>query len=72
MRIAKAAFLAGARSESRRTTTKSSRVRPLSKYEIKAGWDIPAVLEQRLNSDLPARSAPSSGRCLRHAAAITF
>ena len=36
-----------------RTTTKSSRVRPLSKYEIKAGWDIPAVLEQALNSDLP-------------------
>ena len=32
---------------------KSSRVRPLSKYEIKAGWDIPAVLEQALNSDLP-------------------
>ena len=26
---------------------------PLSRYEIKAGWEIPAVLEQRLNSDLP-------------------
>jgi type IV secretion system protein TrbI len=24
-----------------------------SRYEIKAGWDIPAVLEQSLNSDLP-------------------
>ena len=32
---------------------KSSRERPLSKYEIKAGWDIPAILEQSLNSDLP-------------------
>ena len=31
----------------------ASRLRPLSKYEIKAGWDIPAVLEQALNSDLP-------------------
>lgn len=26
---------------------------PLGKYEIKAGWLIPAVLEQQLNSDLP-------------------
>jgi type IV secretion system protein VirB10 len=53
MQDRKAAFLAGARSESRENYTKSSRVRPLSKYEIKSGWDIPAVLEQGLNSDLP-------------------
>lgn len=26
---------------------------PISRYEIKAGWDIPAVLEHALNSDLP-------------------
>ncbi len=26
---------------------------PLGKFEIKAGWLIPAVLEQQLNSDLP-------------------
>ena len=25
----------------------------LSRYEIKAGWDIPATLEQAMNSDLP-------------------
>lgn len=25
----------------------------MSRYEIKAGWEIPAVLEQALNSDLP-------------------
>jgi type IV secretory pathway VirB10-like protein len=31
----------------------STRVRPLSAFEIKAGWDIPAVLEQDINSDLP-------------------
>jgi type IV secretion system protein TrbI len=31
----------------------STRQAPLSKYEIKAGWEIPAVLEQSLNSDLP-------------------
>jgi len=31
----------------------SVRSAPLSEYEIKAGWEIPAVLEQSLNSDLP-------------------
>jgi type IV secretion system protein TrbI len=31
----------------------STRGAPLSRYEIKAGWEIPAVLEQSLNSDLP-------------------
>jgi type IV secretory pathway VirB10-like protein len=28
-------------------------MRALGKYEVKAGWLIPAVLEQQLNSDLP-------------------
>jgi type IV secretion system protein VirB10 len=32
---------------------KSTRMPPLSRYEIKAGWEIPAVMEQSLNSDLP-------------------
>ncbi len=32
---------------------KSTRTAPISPYEIKAGWEIPAVLEQSLNSDLP-------------------
>lgn len=32
---------------------RSTRTAPLSEYEIKAGWEIPAVLEQSLNSDLP-------------------
>jgi type IV secretion system protein VirB10 len=32
---------------------RSLRTAPLSAYEIKAGWEIPAVLEQSLNSDLP-------------------
>jgi type IV secretion system protein TrbI len=30
-----------------------ARTAPLGKYEVKAGWLIPAVLEQQLNSDLP-------------------
>ena len=32
---------------------KSTRTDPLSRYEIKAGWDIPATLEQAIDSDLP-------------------
>jgi type IV secretion system protein VirB10 len=32
---------------------KSIRTPPLSRFEIKAGWEIPAVLDQELNSDLP-------------------
>ena len=32
---------------------KSTRTEPLSRYEIKAGWDIPATLEQAIDSDLP-------------------
>jgi type IV secretion system protein VirB10 len=32
---------------------KSTRTAQLSPYEIKAGWEIPAVMEQALNSDLP-------------------
>lgn len=31
----------------------ATRVAPISHYELKAGWDIPAILEQALNSDLP-------------------
>jgi type IV secretion system protein TrbI len=31
----------------------ASRVLPVTNYEIKAGWDIPATLEQGINSDLP-------------------
>ena len=30
-----------------------TREAPMSRYEIKAGWEIPAMLEQSLNSDLP-------------------
>lgn len=32
---------------------KYTRTPPLSRFEIKTGWEIPAVLEQGLNSDLP-------------------
>jgi type IV secretory pathway VirB10-like protein len=32
---------------------KSTRTAPIGKYEVKMGWDIPAILEQGINSDLP-------------------
>ncbi len=32
---------------------KFTRTAPMSRFEIKAGWEIPAALEQALNSDLP-------------------
>ena len=34
-------------------TLRSTRESALSRYEIRAGWDIPATLEGGLNSDLP-------------------
>jgi type IV secretory pathway VirB10-like protein len=50
---AKESFLAKARPGQTDDYLKSTRTAPLSRYEIKAGWEIPAVLEQALNSDLP-------------------
>src|SRR5579863_897570 len=46
-------FLARTRAHPDDMYLKSSRVNPLTRYEIKAGWDIPATLEQMVNSDLP-------------------
>ena len=53
MQAQKEAFLAQARKSAGNGYLPSSRVQPLSEYEVKAGWEIPAVLEQELNSDLP-------------------
>ncbi len=49
----KADFLARARSASSSDYSRSTRTEPLSKFELKAGWEIPAAMEQALNSDLP-------------------
>lgn len=53
MQTAKAAFLASAQQRKTDDYLRSTRTAPLSSYEVKAGWEIPAVLEQSLNSDLP-------------------
>jgi type IV secretion system protein TrbI len=47
------AFLKTARATQLDDYLKSTRTAPISQYEIKAGWEIPAVMEQALNSDLP-------------------
>ncbi len=47
------AFVHKARTEQIDDYLKSTRTPPVSQYEIKAGWEIPAVMEQGLNSDLP-------------------
>jgi type IV secretory pathway VirB10-like protein len=53
MQSRKEAFLTGARTRQTDDYLRSTREAPLSRYEIKAGWEIPAILEQALNSDLP-------------------
>jgi type IV secretory pathway VirB10-like protein len=53
MQSRKEAFLTGARTRQADDYLRSTREAPLSRYEIKAGWEIPAILEQALNSDLP-------------------
>jgi type IV secretion system protein TrbI len=53
MQVRKEAFLSSADKRQADDYLRSIRVAPLSRYEIKAGWEIPAVLEQSLNSDLP-------------------
>jgi type IV secretory pathway VirB10-like protein len=53
MQARKEAFLATVGSRQTDDYLSSTRGAALSRYEIKAGWEIPAVLEQSLNSDLP-------------------
>jgi type IV secretion system protein VirB10 len=53
MQPRKQAFLNSAADRQKDDYLRFVRVAPLSRYEIKAGWEIPAVLEQSLNSDLP-------------------
>ena len=53
MQTRKEQFLDTASAKKTDDYLRSTRTAPLSEYEIKAGWEIPAVLEQSLNSDLP-------------------
>jgi type IV secretory pathway VirB10-like protein len=53
MQIRKESFLAAATQPQSDNYLHSIRAASLSRYEIKAGWEIPAILEQNLNSDLP-------------------
>ena len=49
----KEAFLDRVRSKPESVYLPSTRTRPISPFEVKAGWDIPATLDQAINSDLP-------------------
>lgn len=49
----KTGFIARARGRVPDDYLHSVRTAPLTKFEIKAGWDIPATLEQAVNSDQP-------------------
>jgi type IV secretion system protein VirB10 len=49
----KESFLQNASAHQTDDYLRSTREAPLSRFEIKTGWDIPAILEQGLNSDLP-------------------
>ncbi len=53
MQSRKEAFLTANRTPPSGDYLRSTRTAPLSQFEIKAGWEIPAVLEQAINSDLP-------------------
>ena len=53
MQARKDAFIANARGSQSGDYLHSMRTAPLSAFEIQAGWEIPAVLEQAINSDLP-------------------
>lgn len=52
----KEVFVANARKTQIEDYLKSTRMPPISPFEIKAGWEIPAILEQALNSDLPGET----------------
>ena len=49
----KQAFIEETRGRAVNNYLKSTRTPPIGKYEVKMGWDIPAILEQGINSDLP-------------------
>ena len=53
MQTRKESFWAGPRNRQADVYLGSTREAPLSRFEVRAGWEIPAVLEQSLNSDLP-------------------
>ena len=65
MQSRKEGFLTAARNRQADDYLRSTREAPLSRYEIKAGWEIPAVLEQSLNSDTSPASLKSTGNVER-------
>jgi type IV secretory pathway VirB10-like protein len=53
MQDQKEGFLSAARKKAGDDYLPATRAAPINPFMIRAGWDIPAVLEQGINSDLP-------------------
>jgi type IV secretion system protein TrbI len=56
MQDQKTAFLSASRTKAADDYLATTRVPPVTSFVIRAGWDIPAVLEQGVNSDLPGET----------------
>lgn len=54
--VRKETFLREAGASSAKTYLQETKQKPLGRYEIKAGWNIPMVLECGINSDLPGQT----------------
>ncbi|MCY0853044.1 TrbI/VirB10 family protein [Cupriavidus sp. D39] len=54
--IRKESFLRDASASSGSTYLQETKQKPLGVYEVKAGWNIPMVLECGINSDLPGQT----------------
>lgn len=54
--VRKETFLRDAGASSGKTYLQETKQKPLGRYEIKAGWNIPMVLECGINSDLPGQT----------------
>ncbi|MDR3734660.1 MAG: TrbI/VirB10 family protein [Acidobacteriaceae bacterium] len=53
MQDRKESFVSSARTSAPKNYLDAVRTQAVTRYEVKAGWDIPATLEQAVNSDLP-------------------
>jgi type IV secretion system protein VirB10 len=53
MQDRKESFVSSARTSAPKNYLDAVRTKAVTRYEVKAGWDIPATLEQAVNSDLP-------------------
>jgi type IV secretion system protein VirB10 len=56
MQDQKERFVGSARKKAMEDYLATTRIAPISNFVIRSGWDIPAILEQGINSDLPGET----------------